>query len=318
MERHFPGFYLAQQGLSSLLDNSTIIFESELLLALFRMREAEGSCFLTILESPEISEKLWLPYDAAWRYHNQVNRVIMKEIERINSTLKHLTTCIEDIEDVQRFPYLKVDMIEGFKNITNGIYQACKEEIDMLSGNIKGCSIKDRIKSLFNDRIGNEYSEADLENIYHEAEKRDKESIPPFGDIEYTSDQRLHYHNLIVWKQILSHAKNRMEDGIFNNFIYVTWKFSQDWYYIVGDQKISTSHSLQDEFQKQVVGDRFPRPIFFCCSALSFVTEVCKKYSIVHHNLSMLESQLREEFKRFSTPDSGLKNSQTANNGTLM
>ena len=318
MEKHFPGFYLAQQGLSSLLNNSTIIFESEVLLALFRMRKEEASCFLAILETPIIREKLWLPYDVAWRYHNQVNRVIIKEIENINSTRKHLTTCIKNINDVQCFPYLKSDMVEKFKNIIDEIHQECEKGIDMLSESIKGCDIKNRIKVLFNDKIGNEYGEAELKNIYHEAEKRYKESIPPFGDIEYTNDKRLHHHNLIVWKQILAHVKDMMGNGISNNFIYVTWKFSQDWYYIVGEQKISISHSLQDEFQKQVTEDSSPRPIFFCCSALNFVTEVCRGYNIVHPNLPMLKSQLKEEFKRSSTPDSSLKNSQTPDNGTLM
>lgn len=310
MEKHFPGFYLGQQGLSSLLDNSVIILESEVLLALFRMREEEASCFLAILETLEISKKLWLPYDDAWRYHNQVNRTIMKEIERINSTLKHLTTCIEVIESVQCFPYSKSDIVEKFKDATDRIYHTCEREIDMLSESIKGCDIKNRIKALFNGKIGNEYNKVELEHIYSEGGKRYKESVPPFEDIEYTSDKKLYHHNLIVWKQILSYAKDRMKNGISNNYIYVTLKISQDWYYIVGEQKISTNHNLQDEFQKQVSED-IHRPIFFSCSALDFVTEVCKKYRIVHPSLSKLKSQLKEEYKRYSTPDDGLKNSQT-------
>lgn len=320
MKKYFPGFYPLNIGeLDIFSDELTIILDTDVLLDLFRMPPDVADLYLRILEDEKIKGRLWLPYDVAWKFHQCVNKEILRQIDNINSVLSNLTLCKVGLGEKRAYPYLTINTWDRLNACINKINAECQVEKIKLQDSLKGCEIKDRIDSLFAEtdtKIGTPYSEAELDTIYEEGKKRYKEFLPPGEDSGHTSNMRIHHHNLIVWKQILAKAKEKSKCC---NFLYVTGKITNDWYYIVGGKNISTRHELQNEFCEVMRKEHSSVTSFFVCySSISFVKEIAKKRENQKDNIDRLIKHLEENAEVYSTPSRYMENNQTmkSNNST--
>lgn len=320
MQKRFPGFYpLEDDRTEELISKATIVIDTEVLLDLFRLDKEDAKCYLSILEG--VKDKLWIPYDVAWLYHKKLNEEILSQIENVNSVLSHLTQCKESILAAKKYPYIDPDLIKGLQSAANRIVVACSQERDYLTQNLKYGEIKDRIRLLFQatgekDRIGKEYDKEQLASIYLSGEERYNNVVPPGYDSEKGAENRIYYHDLIIWKQILSYAKD--ECHRCQGIILVTGKIKRDWYYIVGDKIISTRHELVNEFMKEMnEKENDSKKFFYCLSSKQFIDMVSSKSRIVHPRLPHLKQQLREKIENASLNANCVLNNHTVNAGEL-
>lgn len=316
MKKYFPGFYPANlKDIDWLNDKLTIILDVDVLLDLFRMHPDVATIFLGILEDKRMEPHLWLPYDVAWLYHYNVNKEILNQIDNINSVLSHLMLCKQGIDAKRAYPYLRIETWNNFNACIEKIQSECSRERDLLKKSLRQCDIKHRIGELFADvetKIGHPYDEAQLDTIYNEGEKRYKDAMPPNPTFNQVSNKRIHYHNLIVWKQILAKAMEMTEKSEPCHFIFVTGLITENWYYIVGEKNISTRHELQNEFCDQVGSNcSVANPFFVCCSSLWFVKEASRALGVERTKSEKLEKHLEEKAEVFSTPISYMENNQT-------
>lgn len=273
MQKHFPGFYpLEETCIKDLTKEATIVLNSDVLLDLFKLRPEDATCFVRLLMSKEIRDKLWIPYDIAWLYHKKVDEEIQRQIDYINSVLSHLSSCKEAVKSCKRYPYLEERLIWELQSVISRVTETCQKESDSLSEDLKSCEIKNSLRELFEGKIGESYSEGELENIYQRGEERYQNAEPPGYESEDTAEKRVRYHDFIIWEQMLAYAQNR--ENKCKGILFVTGKARPDWYYVVNGKVISTRHELINEFMQKVNGTENHADKFFHCMSSKQLVEI--------------------------------------------
>lgn len=311
MQKHFPGFYpLEEVRIKDLTKEATIVLNSDVLLDLFRLRPEDAACFVSLLKSEAIRDKLWMPYDIAWLYHKKVDEEIQRQIDHTNSVLSHLSSCGEAVKACKKYPYLDEGLISELQFVTNRVTETCQKEMDTLSKSLKNSEIKNSLRELFDGKIGESYSEGELDNIYQTGEERYKNLEPPGYESEYSVEKRVHYHDLIIWEQMLAYAQNG--ENKCKGILFVTGRARPDWYYVVNGKVISTRHELINEFMQKVNGTRSNADKFFYCMSSKRLVEIIgSEYHVVHPGLVHLKEILQEEIVYASLNADGMQNNQT-------
>lgn len=307
MKIHFPGYYpLANGDIDNLLINATIVFDADSLLDLFRMKKEYVESILNVMGNARIKDKLWLPYDVAWLYHRCMNDEILKQIENVNSILSHLTQCKDAVLAPKRFPYFEQYLTNMMQRGIGGIEEACIRQQSELMETLKESEIKDRVDALFRGKIGTAYEDGDLNNIYADGDERYSHSIPPGYMTERNVDNRVLFHDLIVWKQLQKYSKDQAKDVLL-----ITGNVRKDWYYIVKNRIVSPRNELINEFQKETTHH------FYCVSMRQFIEKSCDKFGVILNNYQNLLSQLVENIEYASVDENyvGSNSYQSTNEG---
>ena len=252
MKDSFPGYYpLQDEQMKAFLSEAIIVFDVNALLDLFRIEKSLANKVLNILKDTKIKNRLWIPYDVAWLYHLLMNEEIMNQINNINSTLSHLKSCKDIVVNTKSYPYLPNDKRDSLEGIVADLDNFCTTQIGALVKQLKSSEIKEGLGTLFHDKMGKAYTEAELESIYKDGDNRFAKLIPPGYMLCEMSDRRKKYHDLIIWKQILAYATDKHKD-----IILVTGKIKEDWYYIVKDEEVVPRQEMINEFMS-VSGKRY-------------------------------------------------------------
>lgn len=238
-----------------LWDNCTFIFDTSVLLNLYRFNDETKEIFLDVIE--KIGERKWIPYQVGYEYHN--NRInVIKEINDKAEELKagvekdianienKLKTLFERTKDVKRDRNNTLEKLEDAKKVINrSISNSCKkakEKFDKLNSND---DIKDKITELFYKKIGKQYSEEDLKKLYETAAERFEKKVPP-GYKDIGKDGNAKYSDYIIWKEILDYAKEHDKCVVF-----VTADEKEDWW-LINNGKKCCSPQLKKEFYDNV------------------------------------------------------------------
>ncbi len=194
----------------------------------------------------------------------------MNEIlENTNKTLRHE---LEKLDLKRRFPKLHENSEKLLKDIEDGIVNY-KKIID-LSDNKQPCvrshdAIREQINKITDGKIGSRPENQEwLDKLYDEGKNRYENNIPPgFKDErkERASDRfffydelkydRL-YSDLLIWKQIISHAKN----NDVKNVILIIDDAKDDWWYNIdsrGKKQVGPLANLQSEIYRESNIDAF-------------------------------------------------------------
>lgn len=282
MKSHFPGFYpFSYEELSSFLKTSTIVLDASVLLVLFKINTFES--FLEILSHDRIKERLWLPYNIAWFYHQNMNSVILKQIENIKSSSSYLRLCKRSFQSISHYPYLSYEAKSEFDLIVNKIESENAEQIEALSNSLVNNSLRSKIDELYNGKIGESYNEAEMLEIFENGRKRFSSNIPPGFNQEFSENSQVLYHDLIIWKQMQKFAIEKDK-----NIVFVTNQIRDDWFYIVNTRIISPRQELINEFKQET------NRSFYCISAYDFVQKACQIFEINIPENNMLSQQLEE------------------------
>lgn len=247
MKEYFPGFYKARyDDLIDFQQNATIVLDAYLLLDLLCVNE--GKSFIDFLKDAKVENKLWLPYDAAWLYHNLMHDVLIEQIKHVKSSMSYLTSFKNSIDDKFSHPYISAELDGRFCNLIQELETGLNTEKDKLKNDLQ--NKEDGIISLIDklygkDNINIEYDEADLTRLYDEAKDRYSKRIPPgfLFDTEY-KDERIKYHDYIVWSEMKKQAEEKKTDIMF-----VTNRIRSDWFFIYDDEIIGARKELINEFE---------------------------------------------------------------------
>lgn len=297
MKEHFPGFYSFDENeIGRLISSATIVFDVDVLLDLFRMKKEVVESLLSLMEDSHVKGRLWLPYDVAWLYHHAMNGEIIKQIDHINSALSHLTQCHDAITCFKKFPYLRQNHIDVLNRAIESIREVCNDQQAELTDALKSSPIKERMDTLFRNKIGPSYQDQELTSIYSDGEIRYPHSIPPGYARGSHTDKRICYHDLIVWKQMIKYSKEMERNNNRMDILLVTGNIRKDWYYIVKDQLVSPRHELINEFHQEAESR------FCCISMRKFVEMSCSQFHITLSNHSEVLAHLTENVE-YSSAD---------------
>lgn len=242
MKKHFPGFYpYNNQELKDLLGKSTIVFGASVLLDLLKI--SYGMDFLDIVNEKIGTERLWLPYDTAWLYHERLANVVDEQIKNVDSAASALNRLKASFSDNGQHPYIPDTLKVDFDKMMNKIKDALDKDRNFLLGHLNNSDLRKRIDELFQGRIGEPYEQNQLEQLYQESEERHKQRMHPSIDFSSSKNIRIRHHRLIVWKQIERYAQEEQKP-----IVLVLNRITPNWFFIYNDAMVRPHQNLINEF----------------------------------------------------------------------
>lgn len=276
MKNLFKGYYNPNDDLLGKMWKSKdclFIFDTNVLLNFYQYDIKTKNEFLELIK--KIKDRVWLPHQVALEYQRNRLDVVKNErnvfakidqategfITALNSkVLKEckVKTKLPDLNDqINKFIEDFKELAEKFKNDTIKPHLALKPEVRQHD------SVRDVIDAVFENRVGPEFEQDELNKIYEEGHVRYEEKRPPgfkdlkdkqgkdyrFNDKKYISM----YGDLILWKQILNKVKN---DNI-KKVIFVTGDVKDDWWYSIDNKTIGPLEELQTEFYRETEAENF-------------------------------------------------------------
>ena len=242
-------FYPSETDIKEVWDNSLIVFDTCALLNLYRYTEKTRDDFVNLLESNK--ERLWIPYQVAMEFLQNKNEVIKSQEKAYDEINRSLEDTFKKVESTfNNYKKHVVLDIEVFKTKIKNFIDNIKKELDKTHSKHpkydKEDILLEKISSVLENRIGNDFSEDDLNKLYKIGENRYKLQIPPgYKDAKNKNNQgnRHLYGDLIVWKQIIKKALDEK-----CNIIFVTDDQKEDWWLIENGKTISPRLELYKEF----------------------------------------------------------------------
>lgn len=254
MKESTVGYYqLSKSELDELWSKCVFIPDANVLLNLYRYPVQSRNDLLAAFK--KISERLWLPHQAALEY--QVNRlkVIAEQVRRFDEVEKSVNKVYTELKnDFSRLQLEKKHsliepgkLLDKLRGILDEFIEQLKD-IKKEQGNVHGIDrIRDEIDALFANRVGGSpQSQDELDAIYEEGDRRFQQRRPPgYMDRDKRSqeDQKdIRYYNgllfkreygdLILWKQI----KSEVENNNIKHVIFITDDGKEDWWWIVSSE----------------------------------------------------------------------------------
>ena len=266
MKKEFIGFYMPQEeelrnAWSS--DKTLFIFDTNVLIKLYSYQPSTVTDFFSILK--KLGNRIWLPHQVGLEFQNrrlEIKLLEKKKFKDLNNNIEGILKIEKEIEKKflkGRFPKLDAatqDLFQGIEKLLEN-YRKVVKECDELQPSIRTHDdIREQIDEYFDKRVGESYSQEELEKIYSEGEERYKNNIPPgFRDSSKDEDKDYCYRgrrykrkfgDLIIWKQIIDKS---LSDKI-KNIIFITDDEKEDWWFIVkenGEKAIGPLANLTHE-----------------------------------------------------------------------
>jgi uncharacterized membrane-anchored protein YhcB (DUF1043 family) len=191
--------------------------------------------FFDILD--KLQERIWLPYQVAYEYQEERLNVISQQLKPYSELQKSLDDHLEKFQEILE-KYSKRHSFSDFvdvKQVIGTIERAYKRVKKVLAESNSSYpnlfdqdDFREKLTDLFENKVGQPYSEEDLAKVYKEAEKRFKDSYPPgYMDSRGSSKKELPecYGDVLIWFQLIDYAKKQKKPLIF-----VTDDQKEDWW----------------------------------------------------------------------------------------
>lgn len=251
---------LDNQQRKDLWANAVFVFDTNVLLALYRYSEEEKNVALRCIK--ELHGKIWMPYQVLQEFSkNRLQKILAslnnnKQIE--SSKEKFIKSCIDCFGLGDGNP----DLVK-LSNYLNDWIEKQKERNDR-SKELKGDPIQEALLELFDGKVGDRFSDTELENLKKDGEERYKNNIPPgYADSGKKSNM---YGDLIIWEEMITYAKTNE-----TNIVFVTNEMKNDWWKFHDNEIFVPQPELRREFL-----DRTQREVDLCTMA-DFIETINKE-----------------------------------------
>jgi len=238
-----------------LLKNATIVLDTNVLLGLYRLSEPTRNYFLSILD--DIKARLWIPSQVGNEFFTNRLSIISDQIKSYAEFKTGLTNTQNKLNHRKSHPFLsdktysKLEL--ALKDVYKDLDNSKKNYEELFNNDV----ILAKILALYDNRVGEEYDEKELEDAILIAKERYSKKIPP-GYMDFKKngagkgDENLFgyekcrpYGDYILWKQTISFAKEH------SSVILVTDDVKEDWYQEAHGRTIGPRHELISEFKKE-------------------------------------------------------------------
>lgn len=267
MKKHFHSFYrLTDTEYASLLTDCYFVIDASFLFSIYRLPTEARKELIEALKS--VSDRLWLPYQAALEYQRNRLNVIAIQIKKfsevrnmLSDTRKKFKADLSKLQLNRRHSVIRPEEIEKKLDI---LFDSVENEITTHESKQHSLSEPDplqiEIDKLFSGKIGTPPSNQDeIAAVYAEGKARYSKRIPPGyldavkatdkQDNEYTYGgiiYELQYGDYVIWRQLLNEAKSRGWESV----VLLTDDVKEDWWWFVGEKKIGPRPELRDEIRR--------------------------------------------------------------------
>lgn len=263
MKSKFSGFYtLTKEEFKVLWDRSTFVFDTNTLLNLYRYDKETRDLLFKVMDF--IKDRIWIPHQIALEYHKHMFDEIYNQESAYESINEKVSSAVKTLEnELKELRHSNIN-VEKVTKLLDDLRENTKKELESQKESQPDLGqIKNRIIDLFDNKVGEEYSQEELNEIYIDGSYRYDNKIPPgYKDAKEkenkkTIHNKLVYHDmygdLIFWKQILDKS---IEKDI-NSIILVTDDNKEDWILKIKGKKKGPQPELIHEFKKESGGKLF-------------------------------------------------------------
>ncbi len=203
-----------------------------------------------------ISDRLWIPHQAALEYQENRLTVIAEQVAKFDGINKSLNTELSKLK--KRHPSIKLDeLIEPINGLFEKLIKDLESQKDKHPDLLNDDKLRDKLDILFKGKVGPAPTQENLDKIYKDGESRYKTKCPPGYQDEDKSDvkkifpydglaRQRKYGDLVLWHQIIDEANANSHQSI----IFITDDRKSDWWWIVnssGDKTIGPHPALVKE-----------------------------------------------------------------------
>ena len=232
MRKEFPGYYLpTDKEFKEIWETCDFSFDANVLLNLYRYTKDTRQVLIKTLKSVE--DRIWIPHQTALEYHRNRIHVIETQLNAYEKIKKILTdqktatiSMLTQVYQNGKHPYINSDKFQRELTRLTDEYLSELDQLKEFHPNlIYDDPIKDELTELFEGKVGDHFDSEETEEILKKGKERYEKEIPPgYMDNHKGSPER--YGDLILWFQIIKHAKERNKPIIF-----VTDDRKEDWWY---------------------------------------------------------------------------------------
>ena len=253
MRKQFAEYYeLPKECINEIWDKSLIVFDTNVLLNLYRYNDETRNEFIKIIKF--YKKRLWIPYQVGLEFHRRREDIMRKNSKAYNvlaeKLSKELVGVVSSLEgEYARHPYINIkDIKKKVERCAESIVKTLEKQEKDHPDYSQGDETLYSITELFDGRVGEDFAEKDLEALYKEGEKRYVNKVPPgYCDEKNKSEKskRSLYGDLIVWKQTILQSRDNKQ-----NVIFVTDDHKEDWW-----KKVDGKHSPRKELIREFLSE---------------------------------------------------------------
>lgn len=249
MKKQFAEYYeLPEERIKEIWDNSLIVFDTNVLLNLYRYKEDARTEFINVIKF--YKERLWIPYQVGLEFHRRREEIMRKNAAAYETLGNSISTQLVKTVDIlsneyARHPYIDMtDIRKKVERCASSIRKSLENQGKNHPDYFEKDDILDAVSSLFDGCVGDDFTEDELEALYNEGERRYANQVPPgYCDEKNKKDKakRSLYGDLVVWKQVIAYAKEKGQCVIL-----ITDDHKSDWW-----DKVEGKHSPRKELIRE-------------------------------------------------------------------
>lgn len=267
MKSKFLGFYSSSEDDIKRIWKSKetiFIFDTNVLLNIYSYKESTQNDFFYALN--KIKNNVWIPYHVGLEYQRNRLDIVKTEKSKFRNANRALDEVLKSMNNdddkflTKRFPELKLHLDDLLENIEREVekYRQKINELDSKQPCVRSHDfIRDKIDSIFENRVGEPPTQDMVSNIEKNGEDRYNNKVPPgfkdqskqgsfkYGDVLYNNK----YGDLIIWEQIKEHLKKSEK---IKNVIFVTDDGKEDWWFTIdsgGNKRVGPHAFLINEIK---------------------------------------------------------------------
>ncbi|MCD8288797.1 MAG: PIN domain-containing protein [Prevotella sp.] len=283
-EKFFEYYKPSEEKLKQLLNNSLLVFDTNVLLDIFRLSPENAQELLEVFTKR--SEQIWIPFQVGIEFHKNIQGVFEEQIKTCTDVLKKLEDAKKEIDKAAKFftQANKERVSSLYDKLTSEIIAERDSKFELITNN----PLLNQVGEIFFGKVGDRLEKDDLDNIYKEGEQRYKEGIPPgYTDAKKKQGNAI-YGDLVIWKEII-HAAQIFKTSV----IFITNDQKEDWFSRSAGRTVGPRPELIREFRDQVGEDS----LFYCYTRENFL-DLLKKEDNVH-----VSDKLEDELRRIKNED---------------
>lgn len=252
MRKNFSGYFREDLDTTKYLwQNATFVFDTNVLLNLYRYSDAAREDFIRFFET--VTDRIWLTEQSVYEFLNRRPDVVKQQMEAYTKTLTTIEDIKKSLAGAKGHPFVSQEVHEQLE----AAFSAAKLELEdgrkKQEQRIVDDPIQEKLHLIFDGKVGEPFTAEKLKESIEKALQRFEQEIPPgykdkqkLRDNQKASDLRAACGDYLIWRQLMDFSKGNDRDVIF-----VTDERKEDWWHVVAGKTVSARPELISEFHTE-------------------------------------------------------------------
>lgn len=237
-----------EQRRAKLWDECVFVFDTNVYTGVYKRSDDARDAFYKVVRS--LGDRLWAPYQVVYEYLDNRAKITHDQSKLYAEAIADLRNILSGFESQTKHPFLSVELHKEFVGVAEKAIEELEGKRVFHEARINVDDVKDEISLLLDGKVGDKYSVAQLKDIIKEGEVRYANlDAPGFQDVGKFKGSLIfdqvckRYGDLIIWKQVIDHAK-----AVGKPVILITEEQKEDWWEKAGGRTIGPLPELIEEF----------------------------------------------------------------------